>query len=57
MRAMIVVCAWCQAEGRPSILAEREPLEDKTPTHTACADHRAKLLEELRRIEGSDAAA
>jgi hypothetical protein len=56
-RAMIVVCAWCQAEGRPSFLAEREPLEDKTSTHTACEHHRAELLEELRRIEGSDAAA
>ena len=57
---MIVVCAWCEAEGRPHVIAEREPLEDRTPTHTACAHHRAVLYEELRRLdqaEGSDAVA
>lgn len=55
---MIVVCAWCQAEGRPYVLSEREPLDDRSQTHTACAEHRAVLLEELRRLdEGADAAA
>jgi len=57
---MIVVCAWCEAEGRPKVLAEREPLEDRSPTHTACAQHRAVLYEELRRLdppENSDAVA
>jgi hypothetical protein len=57
---MIVVCAWCEAEGRPFIIAEREPLEDRSPTHTACAYHRTVLLEQLRRLdqaEGSDAVA
>ena len=57
---MIVVCAWCQAEGRLYVLAEREPLEDRTTTHTVCARHRAALLEELRRLdhpEDSDAVA
>jgi hypothetical protein len=57
---MIVVCAWCQAEGRPHVLAEREPFEDRSATHTVCAHHRAKLIEELRRTdrrEDSDAVA
>ncbi len=57
---MIVVCAWCEAEGRPYVLTEREPLEDRTTTHTICARHRAALLEELRRLdqrEDSDAVA
>ena len=57
---MIVLCAWCEAEGRPYVLAEREPLEDRSPTHTVCAHHRAALIEELRRLdqaEDSDAVA
>jgi hypothetical protein len=48
---MIVVCAWCEAEGQPFVLAEREPLEDRSKTHTACARHRAALYEELRRLD------
>jgi hypothetical protein len=51
---MIVVCAWCQAEGRPAVLAEREPLEDRSSTHTACAQHRAALYEELRRLDDEE---
>jgi len=44
---MIVVCAWCEAEGRPCVLAEREPLGDRTATHSVCALHRAALLAQL----------
>ena len=51
---MIVVCAWCEAEGRRYVLAEREPFEDRTPTHTVCASHRAVLLEELRRLDQAE---
>ena len=51
---MIVVCAWCEAEGRPHVLAEREPFEDRSPTHTACARHRAALFEELERLDKDD---
>ena len=51
---MIVVCAWCEAEGLPYVLAEREPLEDRSPTHTACAQHQATLYEELRRMAAED---
>ena len=48
---MIVVCAWCQAEGHPYVLAEKEPFEDRSETHTACARHRAALYEQLRRLD------
>jgi hypothetical protein len=54
---MIVVCAWCEAEGRPSVIEEREPLDDRSLTHTACSEHRDALLEQLRRVDkGSNAA-
>jgi len=26
---MRVICAWCEAEGRPAVLREKEPLEDQ----------------------------
>ena len=57
---MLVVCAWCEAEGRPQLLVEREPFDDRTPTHTICNYHRAALYEELRRLDhaaGTDAVA
>ena len=52
---MIVVCAWCEAEGRPYVLTEREPLEDRSFTHTVCTRHRAELLEQLRKLDETKA--
>ncbi len=45
---MRVICAWCQAEGRPALLREVEPLDDPTETHGICAAHQRRLLTELR---------
>jgi hypothetical protein len=47
---MIVVCAWCAAEGRKDVIAEREPLADRRVTHTVCLDHRTELLSQLARM-------
>ena len=47
---MIVVCAWCEAEGRGDVMAEREPLDDRRVTHTVCLDHRTELLSQLARM-------
>jgi hypothetical protein len=47
---MIVACAWCQAEGRVYVMAEREPFEDRRVTHTVCAEHRTELLGQLARM-------
>jgi hypothetical protein len=47
---MIVVCAWCEAEGRFSVMAEREPLDDRRATHTVCVPHRTELLGQLARM-------
>jgi hypothetical protein len=47
---MIVVCAWCEAEGRGYVLAEREPLDDRRVTHTVCLEHRTELLSQLARM-------
>jgi hypothetical protein len=47
---MIVACAWCQAEGRVYVMAEREPLDDRRVTHTVCLEHRTELLSQLARM-------
>jgi hypothetical protein len=41
------ICAWCQSEGRPSDLGEREPLDDTSETHGLCQRHLADLLADL----------
>jgi hypothetical protein len=42
---MLVFCAWCQRDGKPGYLGEREPLENPAPTHGICASHKERLLE------------
>ena len=44
---MKALCAWCQSEGRPDYLGEREPLDNPAPTHCICPRHRERLLELL----------
>jgi hypothetical protein len=44
---MKALCAWCQSEGRPDDLGERESLDNPAPTHCICPHHRERLLELL----------
>jgi len=44
---MRVLCAWCNREGQPGYLGEREPLDNPEPTHGVCPSHKVKLLESL----------
>jgi hypothetical protein len=41
------LCSWCQREGRPALLGEREPLDDPRETHGICRRHQLQLLAEL----------
>jgi hypothetical protein len=45
---VIVVCAWCQAQGQPALLGVAEPIEDPRETHGICERHHRELLSELR---------
>jgi hypothetical protein len=47
---VIVACAWCEAEGRVYVMAEREPFDDRRTTHTVCVEHRTELLGQLARM-------
>ncbi len=40
---MRVVCAWCDAEGKPAVVREKDPLDDPEETHGVCAEHKALL--------------
>jgi hypothetical protein len=44
---MKVVCAWCEREGQPSYLGEREPSENLATTHGICLTHKEQSLEGL----------
>ena len=41
---MIRMCAWCEAEGRPALIGQKEPLDDQSVTHGICADHAARVF-------------
>lgn len=43
-KAMRALCSWCQAEGSPALLGEREPLENPTDTFGVCPRHMAAVL-------------
>lgn len=40
-------CAWCQRDGGPSFLGEREPFDDDSETHGVCRRHLQYLLAAL----------
>jgi hypothetical protein len=46
-RAMRVICAWCQQEGRRALLRVREPLDDPSETHGICERHQQAVFEGL----------
>lgn len=46
---MRVLCAWCQKEGKPALIGEKEPLEDPAESHGLCAEHRKQVEDELAR--------
>mgnify|MGYP001610294211 CR=1 FL=1 len=45
---MIVLCAWCQAEGQPARLGEKEPLADPRETHGICAAHLEQIKQDVK---------
>ena len=44
---MRAFCAWCQREGGPAFLGEREPLDDASETHGVCRRHLQGILSGL----------
>lgn len=46
---MKVVCAWCEREGKPSLLREEEPRGGGV-THGICDDHVQRLRAELPEV-------
>jgi hypothetical protein len=46
---MIVMCAWCQLQGRPAMLGEKEPRDSAVISHGICDEHALFVLAEARR--------
>lgn len=44
---MRAFCAWCQRDGGPSFLGEREPFDDDSETHGVCRRHLQHILASL----------
>jgi hypothetical protein len=42
-----IICAWCDAEGRPSLIGEKELLDDPDETTSVCKWHKARLNQDL----------
>jgi hypothetical protein len=45
-----LLCAWCEKEGKPALIAEVPPLADPTPTHGMCPAHRAEAEKEIEAL-------
>jgi hypothetical protein len=46
---MIVMCAWCQSQGRPAMLGEKEPRDSVAVSHGICDEHALLMLTQARR--------
>ena len=51
-RLMTVVCAWCQHQGRTTVLREKEPFDHPVVSHGICEEHAKAFLAGARSIEG-----
>ena len=47
---MRLLCAWCEKEGKPALIAEVPPLADPTPTHGMCPAHREQAEKEIEAL-------
>lgn len=45
---MTVVCAWCQRQGRTTVLREKEPLDYPAVSHGICEEHSLEFMAEIR---------
>jgi len=45
---MTVVCAWCQRQGRMTVLREKEPLDYPAISHGICEEHARVFRAEIR---------
>ena len=52
---MTVVCAWCQHQGRTTVLREKEPFDWPVVSHGICEEHSAVFLAQVRERKASAA--
>jgi hypothetical protein len=46
---MVVICAWCELQGRPAMLGEKEPRDTPVISHGICNEHALLVRAEARR--------
>ena len=47
---MKVICAWCEQEGRETLLSEEGLYDPPMPSHGICADHAKVMLKQIREL-------
>lgn len=47
---MTLLCAWCEKEGKPALIAEVEAKDDPRPTHGTYPRHRAEGEREIEAL-------
>ena len=55
--SMKVLCTYCEMEGKPALIEEREPLGDPMVSHGVCAEHQRRLSTEMEVLRKGLAAA
>lgn len=45
---MIVLCAWCEQEGRQALIRKTESSNRMSPSHGICEVHEKVLLKQIR---------
>jgi hypothetical protein len=49
---MRVVCSYCEKEGVPALIREKDPLDDPRITHGICRRHQVQVREEVEALWG-----
>lgn len=47
---MKVICAWCEEEGKETLIGEAGLYDPPMPSHGICKDHEKVILEQIREL-------
>lgn len=51
---MMLLCAWCEQEGRHAFMCEAEPRDQASQSHGICEAHEKELLMRIQKLRKKD---
>jgi hypothetical protein len=51
---MKVICAWCEQEGRQTLIGEEELYDRHMTSHGICGDHKKVMLKQLQELRNRE---